>query len=280
MSKCIQFKLPTTASDDLPYVGGWNFSITGASIKVIFAKADNPIKVVPNAGVTVGGSSDPKVITPDGSGNVNFSISGTGTFDIVKGYFNEIKASSIGSDGGILNYDSFQGYYAKLLEVNSIRGIVNPKSVDNIVGVCKNVKSLHISRMLDTCDGDFSVLEECENVEKIAIERIWNNHIYGDIANILPNGGSFSALFSDNSFENEFTWSERKAGYGLLVLRKINLGDSVDKYLIDISAEDPITSDYASTAIDINGTRTSASDSAVTAIKAKGITIKVNGTDL
>jgi hypothetical protein len=74
------------------------------------------------------------------------------------------------------------------------------------------------------------------------------------------------------------SWNGTKTGSPLTV-KKVNFGESLDNYLVN-------TADFASSAstlptnkaIDVQGTRTSASDSAVSTLKNLGYTVKINGT--
>lgn len=121
-----------------------------------------------------------------------------------------------------------------------------------------------------------------------------NHNIYGDIAKIaglnLNNfRSSTRSLYGDLSkcnfvlienYYSTFTWTERPSSYNIMSIEgEVHLGDYVDKMLIDQS-KCVAPSAPPSKIISVFGNRTSASDSAVTTLKGKGYTIRVNGLQL
>ena len=75
------------------------------------------------------------------------------------------------------------------------------------------------------------------------------------------------------------TYKQSNSRTTILLLQGFNLGDYVDSYLMD-SANKALMSEETDKKISITGTRTSASDAAVTTLKGMGITVVVNGTTL
>lgn len=75
------------------------------------------------------------------------------------------------------------------------------------------------------------------------------------------------------------TYKQSNSRTTILLLQGFNLGDYVDSYLMD-SANKALMSEETDKKISITGTRTSASDDAVTTLKGMGITVVVNGTTL
>lgn len=75
------------------------------------------------------------------------------------------------------------------------------------------------------------------------------------------------------------TYKQSNSRTTILLLQGFNLGDYVDSYLMD-SANKALMPEETDKKISITGTRTSASDAAVTTLKGMGITVVVNGTTL
>ena len=99
---------------------------------------------------------------------------------------------------------------------------------------------------------------------------LWGNTstLTGDVSKMLKDGGQ--VLFSGETF----TWSNRPSDYKILAIGGCNLGTNVDQMLIDQAKLDAGDTYYQKN-IDVKGTRTSASDAAVTTLQGKGFTISV-----
>ena len=120
--------------------------------------------------------------------------------------------------------------------------------------------------------GDISCLDSVHAPKLVKQESmaLWGNisTLTGDVSKLLKNGGH--VLFSNETF----TWSSRPSDYKILVIDGCNLGTYVDQMLIDQAKLDAGDTYYSKT-INVIGTRTSASDTAVTTLQGKGFTISI-----
>ena len=104
---------------------------------------------------------------------------------------------------------------------------------------------------------------------KQASMGLWGNisTLTGDVSKLLKNGGQ--VLFN----KEKLTWSNRPSDYKILAI-SANLGNNVDTMLTDQAKLDAGDT-YYQKVISVKGTRTSASDAAVTTLQGKGFTISV-----
>lgn len=120
--------------------------------------------------------------------------------------------------------------------------------------------------------GDISCLDSVHapNLVKQRNLDLWGNTstLTGDVSKILKDGGQ--VLFSNETF----TWSNRPSDYKILAIGYCNLGTYVDQMLIDQAKLDAGDT-YYNKIIKVKGTRTSASDTAVTTLQGKGFTISI-----
>ena len=144
--------------------------------------------------------------------------------------------------------------------------------------------------------GDIAALKPCTKVSKIFLS---SSAIYGDIScfyaasalnqltideakltgdiSLLPSGLLYFRSYNGKSI---FTWdNERKADSSIIGLYNINLGNDVDKMLINqakCTVKELGDNPSWFRAIIVFGTRTSASDEAITTLQGKGYTVSVN----
>lgn len=144
--------------------------------------------------------------------------------------------------------------------------------------------------------GDIAALKPCTKVSKIFLS---SSAIYGDIScfyaasalnqltideakltgdiSLLPSGLLY---FRSHNGKSIFTWdNERKADSSIIGLYNINLGNDVDKMLINqakCTVKELGDNPSWFRAIIVFGTRTSASDEAITTLQGKGYTVSVN----
>lgn len=144
--------------------------------------------------------------------------------------------------------------------------------------------------------GDIAALKPCTKVSKIFLS---SSAIYGDIScfyaasalnqlaideakltgdiSLLPSGLLY---FRNHNGKSIFTWdNERKADSSIIGLYNINLGNDVDKMLINqakCTVKELGDNPSWFRAIIVFGTRTSASDEAITTLQGKGYTVSVN----
>lgn len=141
-----------------------------------------------------------------------------------------------------------------------------------------NLNTLNVSNLTSfswtagKITGDISCLDSVHapNLVKQKNLDLWGNTstLTGDISKMLKGGGQVS--FSKETF----TWSNRPSDYKILTIVGCRLGTYVDQMLIDQAKLDAGDTYYSKT-IDVIGTRTSASDTAVTTLQGKGFTISV-----
>lgn len=120
--------------------------------------------------------------------------------------------------------------------------------------------------------GDISCLDSVHapNLVKQKNLDLWGNTstLTGDVSKMLKDGGC--VLMS----KEIVTWSNRPSDYKILSISGCNLGTYVDQMLIDQAKLDAGDT-YYQKSIDVIGTRTSASDAAVTTLQGKGFTISI-----
>ena len=143
--------------------------------------------------------------------------------------------------------------------------------------------------------GDIASLKSCTKLSKIWLS---GSAVYGDISNFSAAStleqlsiddakltGDISLLpsellyFRNSNKESIFTWNtERKGDSSIIGLYKINLGNYVDKMLINqakCTAKELGSNPNWFRVIDVFGTRTSASDAAVQTLQSKGYTVSI-----
>lgn len=179
--------------------------------------------------------------------------------------------------------------YMKSLKYTSINQ--NKGVYGDIASVPPTVISLGLS--------DTSVSGDIQSLETIPQDIVIDNtRVYGDVStrmgntqritakNVLGLYGDLSKFGTEVAVTNtlfvsspsSFTWSERPASALILALEDCNLGNYVDKMLQDqANCKATTASDPASwyKAINVKGTRTSASDAAVATLQQKGYTVSV-----
>lgn len=141
-----------------------------------------------------------------------------------------------------------------------------------------NLNTLNVSNLISffwtagKITGDISCLDSVHapNLVKQKNLDLWGNTstLTGDVSKMLKGGGQ--VLFSKETF----TWSNRPSDYKILAIMGCNLGTYVDQMLIDQAKLDAGDT-YYQKAIDIIGTRTSASDAALATLQGKGFTISI-----
>lgn len=174
----------------------------------------------------------------------------------------------------------------KYTSLNQNRGVYG-----DIASIPPTVISLGLS--------DTSVSGDIQSLKTMPKDlRIDNTRVYGDVSTKMENTNRFLAknvfgLHGDLSkFGTEcaeentvfvsspssFTWSERPVSAVILALEGCNLGNYVDKMLQDqanCKASTAINPSSWYKIISVKGTRTSASDAAVTTLQQKGYTVSV-----
>lgn len=141
-----------------------------------------------------------------------------------------------------------------------------------------NLNTLNVSNLTSfswtagKITGDISCLDSVHapNLVKQKNLDLWGNTstLTGDVSKMLKDGGC--VLMS----KEKITWSNRPSDYKILNISGCNLGTYVDQMLIEQANLDAGDTYYSKT-IDVIGTRTSASDAAVTTLQGKGFTISI-----
>lgn len=114
-------------------------------------------------------------------------------------------------------------------------------------------------------------LANCTNLVSVYADRCAN--LGGDLSLMPPN-----CSFVQAPGAGQFTWdSDRPASSCIIGMSGVNLGSDVDAMLIDqAGCAVPATTNSLAFAIRVNGTRTSASNSAVATLNSKGYGVYVN----
>ena len=115
--------------------------------------------------------------------------------------------------------------------------------------------------------GDIAALKNMKELHEINFNGA--QQVSGDIA-VLPE----NILRVYLSKSNNVTWSTRPSSYSIFNLEGANLGDSVDKMLINMANCTKKTT-ASNNKISVFGTRTSASDAAVQTLQSKGYTVSI-----
>lgn len=142
-----------------------------------------------------------------------------------------------------------------------------------------NLNTLNVSNLTQfswtrgKITGDISCLDSVHAPKFVKQDTValWGNPssaLTGDVSKLLKNGGH--VLMSGE----KLTWSNRPSDYKILAINNCNLGTDVDQMLIDQAKLDAGDTYYQKT-INVIGTRTSASDAAVTTLQGKGFTISI-----
>lgn len=171
-------------------------------------------------------------------------------------------------------------------------------SMNQNAGVYGDISSIP-SSVISLGLSDTSVSGDIQSLETMPQDiMIDNTRVYGDVStrmgntqritakNVLGLHGDLSKFGTEIQEKNtlfvsspsSFTWSERPASAVILALEGCNLGTYVDKMLQDQANCKASTASNPSSwykAISVKGTRTSASDAAVTTLQQKGYTVSI-----
>lgn len=112
------------------------------------------------------------------------------------------------------------------------------------------------------------------NLDKLIYLTCKYTKVSGDLAK-LPKSVRYASFYEDSK---PFSWSSRDSSYSIVALEgNPNLGSDVDKMLTDQAQCQAGAPDQQpwNTAITAMGTRTSASDAAVTTLQQKGYTVSI-----
>lgn len=146
-------------------------------------------------------------------------------------------------------------------DISCIKDVVNITGLGDISGgIVMKGSSLY---------GDISVFNKFKEIENISVG---SNNINGEISQI-------NTRFLTSTSNKVFTWKNtRPTTHKIMAIANINLGKDVDKMLIDQAACVVSDSDKSwnwKYQINVIGTRTSASDDAVSKLQNKGYTILI-----
>nr|DAG00264.1 MAG TPA: putative receptor protein kinase TMK1-like kinase, TRANSFERASE [Podoviridae sp. ctJDl18] len=164
----------------------------------------------------------------------------------------------------------------------TLLSVLNLRDTKNVYGDIESISNLTKLTSLDlmntNVNGDITTFFKLSELSELNLR---GTSVYGDLSK-LPSKLSFFPMSSDDN--NIFSWkSIRPSNSKILALENINLGNDVDNMLINqkdcvvgFSESDEA---YKKT-IFVKGTRTSASDEAVSILQAKGYTIKITPVEL
>ena len=154
------------------------------------------------------------------------------------------------------------GNLTNLTQVN----LANTQVSGDIAALGKLSKVNWINMPKTQVSGDIAALKKMTELREI---NFYGTQVGGDIA-VLPEN-ILRVYFNKN---NNVTWSTRPSSYSIFNLEGANLGDSVDKMLINMANCTNKTT-TSNNKISVFGTRTSASDAAVQTLQSKGYTVSV-----
>jgi hypothetical protein len=298
MVQCLITKLNGVVNNNsIPKLGELIVEVNDANnaeLELYGATYDNDVAVRTSGNVTVTNSSSAKKLI-SGTGKVFLSTTGTSkpigftTWRNNKLAFPNLNSAFLSSCSSI-NIDA-GGYKLDLrpqilsLQVNNAY-LIGKLGTCTLINCSKCILNDNENLDLNTLDvsqltsfswtsgkitGDISRLDSVHapKLVKQASMGLWGNisTLTGDVSKLLKNGGQ--VLFS----KEKLTWSNRPSDYKILAI-SANLGNNVDTMLTDQAKLDAGDT-YYQKVMNVKGTRTSASDAAVTTLQGKGFTISV-----
>jgi len=168
-----------------------------------------------------------------------------------------------------LNNTQVTGDIANLKNLTQLTSLgLNNTQVTGDIANLKNLTQL-VNCRLHNVSGNINTFD---NFSKLTVLDLQKSNVTGDLAT-LP--ATLTMLFVDN---NSFSWSSRPSSSKILAIEGNPKIDKIDKMLQDLAqCQVGITSSSATweKTITANGSRTSASDSAVQALQNKGYTVSI-----
>lgn len=144
----------------------------------------------------------------------------------------------------------------------------------SVSGDIQSLETIPQDLMLDNTRVYGDVSTRMGNTQRITAKNVLGLH--GDLSKFGTEVAEKNTLFV--SSPSSFTWSERPASAVILALENCNLGNYVDKMLQDQANCKASTASNTPSwykVINVKGSRTSASDAAVTTLQKKGYTVSV-----
>lgn len=299
MVQCLITKLNGVVNNNsIPKLGELIVEVNDANnaeLELYGATYDNDVAVRTSGNVTVTDRSSTKKLV-SGTGKVFLSATGTSkpsgftTWRNSKLAFPNLNSTFLSSCTSI-NIDA--GGYKLDLKPRILNLQVNNSHLIGKLGSCTlincsncvlndnetlDLNTLDVSKltgfswMSGKITGDISCLDSVHAplLVKQSNMALWGNTstLTGDISKLLKNGGQ--VLFS----KEKFTWSSRPSDYKILAINDCILSSDIDQMLIDQAKLDAGDA-YYKKIISIQGTRTSASDSAIQTLQSKGFTVSV-----
>ena len=200
-------------------------------------------------------------------------IIGNGYFtdkSFVENLGKKIKYSDLKSH---IAYFSKGTYDVALLDKYSITSIEiqntdNNKGISFDVNILKYLSSLTTLNLTNTLvSGDIGGLSKLPSLTKAFLK---GSNYSGDLSK-MPSKLSFISFKYDKG--SRLTWKNRNTKYPIMSIEGTAFLDNVDAMLINQS--NCAESDETSKIIEVNGTRTSASDAAVQTLQSKGYTVSI-----
>lgn len=153
-------------------------------------------------------------------------------------------------------------------EINTLY-LPSPLITGNIAALAKMISLKTLTLLSPLITGDISVLN---NMTKLTSDVRFNGKLTGEISNLPLKFLSFNKV-------TKLSWSgTRPSNMKIIALERVNLGNNVDKALNDLAQCEVgfvSSDDYWRKKITIYGTRTSASDNAISTLQSKGYTVSV-----
>lgn len=299
MSKCLVTKLNGVVNNDsIPKLGELIIEVNDANGETLelYGTTYEDIAVRTSGNVTLSDGSTNAIKKVSGAGKIFLSSmndnypTGIITWKSKKLAFPNLSSSffkrcnTYNLDAGGYEFQLKSNLYSLAIANASLEGTFDAISIINCNSCVLNndeplnLNTLNVSNLISfswtagKITGDISRLDSVHapNLVKQNNLDLWGNTstLTGDVSKILKDGGN--VLMSGE----KVTWSNRPSDYKILGIGNCNLGTDVDQMLIDQAKLDAGDTYYGKT-IDVKGTRTLASDAAVTTLQGKGFTISI-----
>lgn len=288
MGKCLVTKLDSIVDNN-------NLIKLGEAVATINSTAGNKLilqthgcKYYCEKAISINNSTIPANTIRDGSGyDIIKSIdAGTYVFHFMDKYslvqfvvdsIKEVSISALNSFNYLNKLSRFEfenvGLNFNLLDLKASKAMLDLSLACNIVGKlsdlkeCKKLEKL-ILRANTNLTGDLSDLADKENLKFLTLAM----PLTGDLAIMPSNLNTFYYYVKGNS---QIGWTTRDTNKCIISIPSAIKIDNIDKMLQD-QANCVVPSNVDVKAINVIGTRTSASDAAVQTLQSKGYTVSIN----
>lgn len=266
MGNCLITKLKGSCqNNDLLKIGELKVLVDTEGKDYIVIVTATDCKLVVSEGITVKSTTNSEVLSGTEFNAGSYSLNGKGTLSISNKYtidnFSFAVPQNKVFDFSKSDFDSLK--YSKSLKKILVASDSFSFSLDSLTNI--NIESVSISSK--NLVGELSGLISKEGIGYIAIT---SDYVTGSV-DMSKSAKSLNYLYSGN---NTFTWeTERDSDSYIITLPYANMGNYIDAMLIN---QAKCKASLNSTKkINVAGTRTSASDSAIQTLQSKGYTVSV-----